>query len=751
MERTLFSKYPLSTYLVVSIFCILIVAVAGLVFISYVSMERTLSENARFVQLQTENSIDAVFKAREEAYLVLERSLDERMEAAFVPFLAEYERAGGDPARMDLARVKRDIGGDMELYVIDQNATIVATTYPPELGLRFGDYAPYFVEYLTRIRLSEGYFPDKIVSEKSTGAMRKFAYMPAPDHAHVLEMGLPVRLPEDPAFRYLDRDIVMEVEKSNPYLVGVRIFDTTLREKVGGNTVEVTDPELRERLESVRSTRRTLEVSDPRSGNTTRYLFVDLRDERTGSDVSRIIELSYTMLPVKKTLEGALLSHVIVGFAFLLGCASLAFFTIRKFTGPIRRMERDLDIIAGGNLDHPVTRPLGRDLLHLEESITRMGSRLKETLVEVRKSEENYRELVEGSNSIIMRCAPDGTILFMNRFGLEFFGYGEDEIAGKSITEAISGPAARAGEGGMLPFFRLSECPMRTRDGREVWVAWTHRIVGREGGRPAEILSIGTDISRQKEAEREIQELNARLEQKVEERTSQLIETIRNLESFTYSVSHDLRAPLRAISGYSSILLSGLQDIPPRERQYLERIQRSANEMGDLIDDLLTYSRIGGTALHRKVVDPGGIVNEVLSGFHGEIQRYRAEVRVGEMPPCSADPGLLKQVYHNLIGNALKFSRTRERPLVEVGAFVRDGVPVYYVRDNGIGFDMRYAEKIFGVFERLCDTGQYEGTGVGLAIARRIVELHGGEIWAESEPGRGATFSFTLGPAGGGG
>jgi PAS domain S-box-containing protein len=749
MNDRLFRKHPLSTYLALAIFCILVFAVAGLVAISYVSMERTLSENARSVQQQTENNLAAVLKAREEGLRLFEESLNRKMAAAFIPFRAEYERAGGDPARMDLAAVKHEIGDDMELYVIDANATIVATTYPPELGLRFGDYAPYFVEYLNGIRFSDGFFPDRIVSEKSTGALKKYAYMPAPDHAHVLELGLPVTMPAVPTFRYLDRDLIMEVERANPYLSGVRVFDTTLRERIGDTSVEVSDPALKETLKQVLAARNSMDVGNGKPGTLVRYLFVDLRDNTTGSDVSRIIELSYTMLPIEEALERALVFHTLVGIIFLSGCALVAFFSIRKFTQPIETMVGDLDQITRGDLDHPITPPLGRDLLRLQESITQMVVQLKRTLKEIRKSEEEFRTLVQGANSIIMRCTPDGKILYMNPFGLDFFGYAESEIVGKMIHETVY--TANAGQGtegleeGHHPFFSLSECAMQAKNGQEAWVTWTHKPLYGRGDKPSWFLSIGNDISRLKRAEREIQDLNAQLEQKIMERTRQIVEANRNLETFTYSVSHDLRAPLRAISGYSSILLSESGDFSPQQRRYLEQIQRSSNVMGELIDDLLTFSRLGGQALKKKMLNPADVVREVLLDFHGEIQKRNAEVRIQDMPPCIADPVMLRQVYYNLITNAIKFSRLRERPFVEIGARFQEGVPVYYVRDNGIGFDMRYSAKIFGVFERICDTAEYEGTGVGLAIVNRIIEMHGGRIWAESEPDRGATFFFTLG------
>ncbi|HPH35402.1 MAG TPA: ATP-binding protein, partial [Methanoregulaceae archaeon] len=291
--------------------------------------------------------------------------------------------------------------------------------------------------------------------------------------------------------------------------------------------------------------------------------------------------------------------------------------------------------------------------------------------------------------------------------------------------------------------YEVTENENTKMDGGRVWIAWTNRPLYDKEGTVVEILSIGNDITRLKEVEKEIQDLNTELETRVDERTRQLTEVNKNLESFTYTVSHDLRAPLRAISGYSSILLQDLTDIPEKDRKYLGSLRNNAHAMGRLIDDLLAFSRLRMRALEKETVQPSVMVREILHEIRKDPAFAKVEFKVGDLPPCQADPGLLKQVYANLIGNAIKYSQKKEAPLVEIGSLTRDGQLMYFVRDNGIGFDMKYSEKIFGVFERLQTADEYEGTGIGLAIVQRIVEMHGGRIWVESQVDKGTTFYFS--------
>ena len=255
--------------------------------------------------------------------------------------------------------------------------------------------------------------------------------------------------------------------------------------------------------------------------------------------------------------------------------------------------------------------------------------------------------------------------------------------------------------------------------------------------------TLRSEIEARRQAEDEVRRLNAQLEQRVAERTAQLEATNRELEAFSYSVSHDLRAPLRAIDGFSRILL---EDYAPQcdaeAQRYLSMIGESTQRMGELIEDLLTFSRVGRRPLSKRWMAVDDLARQALEELHYAYAGRQVDVAVGALPACQADPILLKQVLVNLLANALKFTRQRQAARVEVGWC--EAHSAYFVRDNGVGFDMRYAAKLFVAFQRLHSQEDYEGTGVGLSLAQRIVCRHGGRIWAEAAVDRGATFYFTL-------
>ncbi|NOZ70713.1 MAG: GAF domain-containing protein, partial [Chloroflexi bacterium] len=243
----------------------------------------------------------------------------------------------------------------------------------------------------------------------------------------------------------------------------------------------------------------------------------------------------------------------------------------------------------------------------------------------------------------------------------------------------------------------------------------------------------------------EIQYYAAELERRVEERTAELVQINQELEAFSYSVSHDLRAPLRAIDGFSRILAEDYgNELDEEARRLIGVVRSNAQRMGQLIDDLLSFSRVGRKALLRSEIDMVNLAHSIYYEVTDEKQREKIEFILQDLPPALADASLLRQVFTNLLSNAVKFSSTKEAPKIEVGFSVEDGETVYYVRDNGVGFEMNYAHKLFQIFQRLHSQEEFEGTGVGLSIVQRIIVRHGGRVWAESELGQGATFYFSL-------
>jgi len=291
-------------------------------------------------------------------------------------------------------------------------------------------------------------------------------------------------------------------------------------------------------------------------------------------------------------------------------------------------------------------------------------------------------------------------------------------------------------------------------DGTVAWLSVNAQpLVVAEGTRPYAVVTTFRDITERKRAEAEIRRLNATLEARVAERTAQLEQANRELEAFSYTVSHDLRAPLRHIDGFIGLLDGhAVATADAQSRHYMASIRSSAQRMAALIDDLLSFSRLGRAELTRTRVELAGLVQEVIEECAGAAAGRKVEWRLGSLPPVLADRGLLRVALVNLVSNALKFTQTRPRAEIEVGTLpATDAEVVIFVRDNGVGFEMAYAGKLFGVFQRLHAAESFEGTGIGLATVHRIVTRLGGRAWAEGKVDRGATFFLALPPARAGG
>jgi PAS domain S-box-containing protein len=368
-----------------------------------------------------------------------------------------------------------------------------------------------------------------------------------------------------------------------------------------------------------------------------------------------------------------------------------------------------------------------------------------------RQSEERFRLLVEAIRDYaICRLDPEGRIVSWNAGAEAIHGFREEEILGRPFSlfhPAGTGWSMENELRQAVAEGRAEDEGWRVRkDGSRFWANSVLTPIRDEADRLLGFAKITRDLTEQKRAEEAIAGLNAELEGRVRVRTGELEAANAELEAFSYSVSHDLRAPLRAITGFSHALMEDHEgQLEPAAIDYLRRIVAATRKMSDLIDGLLDLSRVSRAEMRWQDVDVSAMARQVAEGLQRSEPQRSVQWAIADGLSARGDPRLLRVVLDNLIGNAWKFTGGKATARIQMG--LRTNVErAYFVADDGAGFDMAYAGKLFGAFQRLHHEREFEGTGIGLATVRRVVSRHGGRIWAEAEPGRGATFFFTLGP-----
>jgi PAS domain S-box-containing protein len=438
----------------------------------------------------------------------------------------------------------------------------------------------------------------------------------------------------------------------------------------------------------------------------------------------------------------------------------------RTLSKRIALLSEGAQAIGNGNLGHQIAVEGNDELTDLAAANNKMAMKLMnsyttvdilEKEIDERKraeealsnSERKYRNIFENATEGIFQSTPEGRYISVNPAFARIGGYDSPDEMINSVSDIQKKmyvhPEDRAR---LLGLFRQQgiinnfEAEIRSRDNAIIWISMNVKTVRDQVGKIILLEGTIVDITERKRAEDEIRQLNAELEQRVAARTADLAEKARQMETFTYSVSHDLKTPLRGIDGYSRLLLEDYSERLDQEgRTFLNNIRRATEQMGHIIEGLLTYSRMERRSLASQDVHPLALVQALLAERIEEIDTGKVRVTV-EMPDVviKTDPEGLNQVLRNLLDNAIKFTGKTADPHIEIGGEEKEKTCLLWVRDNGIGFDMQYHDRIFGIFQRLQKLDDYSGTGIGLAIVQKAMQRMGGKVWAESTPGKGATF-----------
>lgn len=430
----------------------------------------------------------------------------------------------------------------------------------------------------------------------------------------------------------------------------------------------------------------------------------------------------------------------------------------------LRRAARRVVKVGAANLEASLLAADGRRIPHYitgvryevegRAVIIAMGvdvSERKRAEAAIAASESRFRSIFERAVIGIATADREGTLTDANEALAQMLGYSRQELQGMHIgrfthPEDLEREMAHLRElaSGASESYRMDKRYI-VRSGQTVWADLLVNLLRDEQARPVGVLGMVVDITDRKRAEQTVRELNDSLERRVEERTAELAASNQELESFSYSVSHDLRAPLRAMNGFSHLLQHEYASrMDGKGLDYLSRIRAASKRMGELIDNLLELARVSRLELRREPIDLAAMAKEIRALLEEHAPERKVQWNIAEHLPARADPVLIKALLENLLRNAWKFSAERSEAIIEVQSETIEGETVFVVRDNGAGFSMEYADQLFKPFQRLHDPVRFEGTGIGLAIVHRILRRHGGRIWARSEEGKGSAFYFTL-------
>ncbi|MGA2917256.1 MAG: PAS domain-containing protein [Methanoregula sp.] len=687
---------------------ILVISIVGFQTINdYLYTKDNFDLESHNLQVQTEQNVEAAMRLSDTAANILDNSMNDRMLQGLNEVNQEYAKAGGDPARMDLDTIQKNLGEGYDIYVIDESGVIVKTTYPPELGEDFKT-VPYFYSYLTKIRNSTGFFPDRVVHELlGAGQFRKYAYMPTPDHRYVLELGL-----GGPSFDLINQKLdnyknIQNIVNANPYAEQYTVFNTMGR-RIDNNTLP--DNQTEEYLQQVINARQDLEISDPDHSRTTHFIFVDLKDETYGSDPSRIVMITYNMDLIRNALNRLIIYHLLIALlAICIGCI-IAYFLSRRMTRPIQAIVKDAGIIAGGDLDHRIGTTQNSEFAVLEQSINTMVDSLKAAFQKMKDDEIFQKEMIDQLPvAIFIKRADNGQYVYWNATSERLFRIPGSKVIGKTDQDLFPPEMVSAIKKESIELF-LNRSEVRNKiisnkhlDGRII-----HMIIVPifdSNGSPQYVLGISEDVSHQN--------INLKMD-------------------LLFSITrHDILDNLAVIASH------------------LERAQlmNSHEEMQQFFDKTIgSIESIRNQIAYMRVLQEGGIISpkwqrvrEAFEAATNLLPEHRATIGedVGNVE-IYADP-LMPRVFYTLSENSARN-----------GGNCSSGIHLSVRKDNADllicfeddGYWVSEADK-----EKIFDVGYDTGQIHGMFLIRELLGFTGITIREIGTPGVGVFFEIRV-PAG---
>jgi len=687
-------------YMILVVLCI----VGFMAVEDYNFTKANFEHESNLLQVQTEQNIIEAMRLKEATWGIYDDTLNDQMKTGLTLVLLEYNRSQGDPGLMDLDLIKKELGDKYDIYVINESGVIVKTTYLPELGMDFKQ-VPYFFTYLTKILQSEGFFPDRIVRDNlGSGNFRKFAYYPTPDHKYILELGLTGTTFADLNQRLDDQNSIQNIISVNPYVEKFVIYNSMGRRLDNNALPEIS---VKGYVDEILVIRKNLEIPDPENARILRYIFVDLKGNQTGSDASRIIELTYNMQSIQNELNELLFFHVMIGLiAICIGCV-IAFFLTRHVTRPIKKIVEDVNIIANGDLEHRIRKTDISEFIVLESSINTMVDSLKSVMQDVKDAEILRSEMIDQMPvSVFMKSAKDGKYVMWNKASERIFDSRKSEIIGKTDKELSSQSEAstideedkRAFLDGI--FITNKKIVNKTLGPRTIHLIIvpifdsTHSL--------QYILGVGQDIT----------------EESLKMKIDLLFSITRGdiLDQLSVIVNYLERAQLKtSAESMQAFFEKTLESIESIRNQI--KFVRSLQDLRGPSPVWLSVKKSFLNAV--SLVSPGKIdVSMELDDFE-----------------VYAD-SLLSRVFYNLLANSIQHGQTH---LIKIRLYSRlsgENLILTY-EDNGMGIPTDEKEKIF-------EFGYGRGTGFGLFLIRELLGYTGITITESGEPGKGAKFEIVV-------